>query len=117
MSDKPTVGSILADVKLLVNVPTDYDSFDRELIMHINAILGTLHQIGVGPKVPLSITDETTTWDSFLEGKVNLNSVKTYLGLKLGLIFDPPPNSYGIEAVKELCTEFESRLQMAEETP
>lgn len=114
---EPPKGSILRTVKRLVNVELDYDAFDEELILHINSVFGNLHQIGVGPETPYSIVDDKNLWTEFISGEENINSVKTYMGLKVRLIFDPPSTSFGIEAMKKNAEEFEWRLQIASEKP
>lgn len=115
---EPPAGSILRTVKRLVNVELDYDAFDEELFLHINSIFATLHQLGVGPKESaFYIENDQATWDQFISGKDNINSVKTYMGIKVRLLFDPPSTSFGIEAMKTQAQEFEWRLLVASEPP
>lgn len=109
--------SILNSIKKALGVGTDYDPFDAELIMHINSVFATLHQIGCGPQTPFFITSADDVWSSFTSEKNTAQSVKTYVYAKVKLIFDPPPNSFGIKAFEDICKEFEWRLNVQGETP
>lgn len=112
-----TRDSILKSVKNAISVGTDYDPFDEELIMYINGIFSTLHQVGVGPIEPYSIEGEENLWSEFIGDNKAIESVKVYIKSKVKLIFDPPPNSFGITALEKVCSEFEWRLQVQGETP
>lgn len=41
--------SILTSVKKALGPEEDYEHFDPEIIMHINSVLATLTELGVGP--------------------------------------------------------------------
>lgn len=110
--------SILLSVKKLVGIQPDCDSFDADIIMHINTAFLTLNQLGVGPAKGFSITDESTKWLEYMpEDNSNFEAVKTYIGAKVRLIFDPPTSSVVAEALKETVKEFEFRLNVEAETP
>lgn len=102
--------SILNTVKQALGVGTDYDPFDPELIMYINGVFSTLHQLGVGPSEPYSIESSENKWDEFMESNKGIESVKTYVYAKVRLIFDPPTTSYGIKSFEDICKELEWRL-------
>lgn len=104
--------SILKDVKKMCNVPEWDDGFDQELIIHINTALMTLAQLGVGPPGGLFITNEENTWSELVEGSIELEGVKTYVGLKVRLIFDPPTSSFVLESYKNIIAELEWRLNV-----
>lgn len=106
--------SILTSVKKLLGIPDEYTHFDPDLIMHINSVFMILNQMGIGPKRPLSIEDDTTSWNEFIENKDYLDGVKTLVAMKVRLIFDPPQSSAHIEAIKNTVTELEWRLYTAE---
>lgn len=102
--------SILTSVKAMVGgISEDCTDFDPELIMHINSVFSILNQLGVGPEEGFSISDDTTTWGEYLGDNKHLADVKTYIGLKVKMIFDPPQGSY-LEAMKEFIKELESRI-------
>lgn len=103
--------SILNSVKKMLGITDEYTHFDQDLIMHINSVFVILNQLGVGPKSVYSITDATNTWDEFItEDKINM--VKSYVYLKVRLLFDPPTGSVQ-EAIKSQIAEFEWRLNVA----
>lgn len=107
--------SILTSVKKILGIQEDYTHFDADIIMHINAVFATLHQLGVGPKEPFVIFDNSAVWSDFIEDKMELQMVKTYMGLKVRLVFDPPQNTATAEAYKSMCEEYEWRLNAADD--
>ena len=102
--------SILTSVKKLLGLTKEYTAFDPDLIMHINSVLMILRQMGVGPAEGFSISDATATWTEFCEGRADLEAVKSYVALKVRLLFDPPQSSSTMEATKNLIGELEWRL-------
>lgn len=107
--------SILGDVKKLCNVPEWDDGFDTELIIHINTALMTLAQLGVGPPGGLFIQGPEETWASLVEGDTEIEGVKTYVGLKVKMVFDPPTSSFVLESYKQTVQELEWRLNVDRE--
>lgn len=107
--------SILTSVKKLLGIDEDYKQFDTDIIIHINTVFMALTQIGVGPSEGFSITDEYSTWEDFIGDKTYLNSVKSYMYLRVKLLFDPPLSSAAMDSLKKLADEFEWRLQVAAE--
>lgn len=108
--------SILTSIKKLLGIAEEYEHFDADLIMHINSVFLNLTQLGVGPSEGFSITDEDSTWDEFLPAGKNLEAVKSYMYLKVRLLFDPPLNSAIIESMNRQISEFEWRLNVAVDT-
>lgn len=102
--------SILKNTKKILGIGEDYTAFDVDVLTHINSAFSTLNQLGLGPVDGFSVEDETTTWDTFLADDPKLNSVKTYVYLRVRLIFDPPATSYAIDSFKEQIKELEWRL-------
>lgn len=102
--------SILDSIKRILGMPPDYDAFDTDLVIHINSVFGILAQLGVGPENGFSISDNTTLWRSYLLNSKNLEMVKSYIALKVRLIFDPPTVGAVMDALKEQIREFEWRL-------
>jgi len=105
--------SILDSVKKAIGFDTSYTAFDIDLIMHINSTLSTLNQLGVGPADGFMISDSVATWTNYVGVTPKLNSVKTYVYLKVRILFDPPATSFGIAAMEKCATELEWRLQVA----
>lgn len=105
--------SILTSVKKMLGIEEDYEHFDPDIIMHINAVLMILNQIGLGPKEGLIINDKTTPWSSLIPNEQELGCVRTYVYLKVKLIFDPPLSSSGIEAINKYISELEWRINIS----
>lgn len=104
--------SILKTTKKMVGIDADYDAFDLDIITHINSVFTTLHQLGIGPENGFMIQDEATTWDAFLGESPLLNSVKTYVYLRVRLLFDPPSTSFLIASQEKQIQELEWRLNV-----
>lgn len=102
--------SILQSVKKKLGILPDYRHFDEEIIMDINSAFFILNQLGVGPDEPFTIEDETSEWDDFMEtGKIEL--VKSYIPLRVRLLFDPPTTAYLEDSINKQISEFEFRMQ------
>lgn len=102
--------SILISIKKMLGIAADYTAFDTDIIIHINSVFTILNQLGVCDSKHFSITDETEVWEDFLEDSENLNLVKSYIYLKVKLIFDPPQSGVLHEAMERQIKEFEWRL-------
>jgi hypothetical protein len=107
--------SILTSTKKVLGIAEDYEAFDLDILMHINSVFSILHQLGVGLEDSFMIEDATPTWDDFLDGDDRLNMVKTYVYLRVRLLFDPPTTSYLIESTKKQYEEMEWRLNVVRE--
>jgi hypothetical protein len=107
--------SILDNTKKILGMDATYTVFDTDIILHINSALSILNQLGIGPQLGFAIQDNTATWDQILGNDPSLNSVKTYVYLRVRLWFDPPATSYAIEAMKEQIRELEWRLNVRRE--
>lgn len=109
--------SILTSIKKLLGITEEYENFDQDIIMHINSAFMILNQLGVGPKSGFSINDKSSTWNEFIPESSNLEAVKTYVHLKVKLMFDPPLSSTVIEAIKSQINELEWRLNVSVDPP
>lgn len=107
--------SILDSVKSVCSLTPNYTPFDALLIIHINSVFMALNQLGIGPDAGFMIEDNSTTWDAFVGTDTNLNSVKTYMGLRVRMLFDPPQTSFVIDAMNKQIAEFEWRLNVKRE--
>ena len=105
--------SILISIKKMLGITEDYTHFDNDIIMHINSVLMVLTQLGVGPEEGFMIEDDSNTWDEFIGESTQLQAVKSYVYLKVKLLFDPPLSSSVIESINRMITEFEWRLNIA----
>jgi hypothetical protein len=107
--------SILTSIKKLLGITEEYEHFDADIIMHINSVFLNLTQIGVGPEEGFFIEDATAEWMDFIEDSIQLQAVKSYMYLKVKLLFDPPLSSAVVEAMNRQISEFEWRLLVAAE--
>jgi len=106
--------SILISVKKVLGIGPEDTAFDEDVIMHVNSAFSTLHQLGHGPDMGFHIEDETAEWDDF-SGDPLANSIKTYVCLKVRLVFDPPSTSFVLNALEKQITEHEVRLNWVRE--
>lgn len=108
--------SILTSIKKLLGITEEYTHFDTDIILHINSVFMILNQLGIGPVNGFSISDKSATWDDFLPAdNKNFEAVKTYIHLKVKLIFDPPLSSAVMESMKQMISELEWRLNVEAE--
>lgn len=105
--------SILTSVKKMLGITEDYEHFDADLIMHINSVFMILTQLGVGPSEGFSIEDDSAIWDDFISTGSNLEAVKSYVYLKVKLLFDPPLSSAVMESMNRMISELEWRLNVS----
>ena len=108
--------SILDSTKKVLNLDADYTSFDQDIIMHINAAFSTLNQLGVGPQSGFMIEDNEAVWFDFLAGDLRLNNVKTYVYLRVRMLFDPPTIGYLVDAMQKQIDELEWRINVQRES-
>lgn len=104
--------SILVSIKKMLGIDADYKQFDSDIIMHINSVLYVLTQMGVGPPNGFKIEGEYETWTDFISSSPKLESVKSYIYLKVKMMFDPPLNSAVIESMKQMINELEWRISV-----
>lgn len=114
-------GSILQTTKTSLGLAVDYTPFDAELIVHINSVLATLTQLGIGPSGGMSITGYSETWDAFmlrtdeLVADPRLNAVKSYMYLRVRMLFDPPSVGYVVTAMEKQIEQLEWRIMVAQD--
>ena len=107
-------GPILSSIKELLGISYEDESFDFEILMHINATLAILFQIGVEEAGDTPVIDLTTTWRELFGDRTDLEMVKTYIYFKVKSMFDPPTNSAGLESLNRIMKEFEWRINNLE---
>lgn len=110
--------SILTTIKKMLGPSAEYEHFDPDIIFHINSVLADLTQLGVGPSEGFRIEDDTSTWVDFLQDSVatKFEAVKSYMYLRVKLLFDPPASATVVQAMKEDILKWEWRLNVAAET-
>ena len=109
--------SILTSIKKLLGITEDYKHFDSDIIMHINSVLSVLNQLGVGPSKGFAIKDDSEVWTDFVseEELLKLEAIKSYVYLKVKLLFDPPLAAAAIESTNKLISELEWRINVGAE--
>ena len=103
--------SILVTIKKMLGLDSNYTVCDTDIIVFINSAMMTLQQIGVGPVNGLAVTGITETWSDFLPSDTMIEGVKTYIYLNVKMAFDPPANSFVMDAMKQQKEELEWRLR------
>jgi len=101
----------------MLGIEGAYTHFDSNIVMHINTTFLSLQQIGVGPVEGFSIADATAKWSDFIGDNKLLEAVKSYMYVKVKLLFDPPNTSFVLDALERLATQLEWRLNIQVDTP
>ena len=106
-----TLGDIITDIKQMLGASIYDDSFDVNIVIAINSALAVLSDIGISEadNVCLEIGD-TATWDELLQGRTDIEYIKSYIYLKVKMLFDPPSSSALLDAYNRQIAEFEWRL-------
>lgn len=112
MTDVAITDSILLSVKKLLGADPDYDVFDPDIIMCINSAFGTLQQLGVGPIDGFRIDGPEDMWNTYTTNGNFIDEVKTYVYMRVKLMFDPPSSSFVLDSYKEQIKELEWRLSV-----
>lgn len=107
--------SILGTITHMIGPSDDYDYFNTDLIVHINAAFSRLCQLGVGPEVPFHISSDTDQWQDFIFNEGHMEDVKQYIYLKVKLAFDPPANSFLTDCIEKQIEQLEWLLNSVAE--
>ena len=105
--------SILTSVKKVLGIPSDYEHFDRDILLHLNTVMSILNQLGVGPEEGFIVENDSTLWSDLFDGDIDTNKmmyVKSYVCLRVRLLFDPPTSSGAIDAMERQMRELEWRI-------
>jgi len=108
-------GSILDDTKKLLGLDSSYTAFDTDVIVHINTVLSIISQLGLGSDGGMSIVDNTVTWTNLFGSDPTLNYIKSYVFMRVKMMFDPPQTSFAIEAYNNQIKELEWRINVNRE--
>lgn len=106
--------NILQSIKKMLGIVEDFDAFDTDIIIHTNTVFMILNQLGIGPTEGFKIETGDEEWSDFLEDNTLLEDVKTFMYLKIRLLFDPPLNSSIQSSMERLVSELEFRLNIKE---
>lgn len=104
--------NILDSIKKLLGIEKEYNHFDDELVIFINAAFSSLLQIGVGLDKGFMITDKSETWFDLFGDTTDIESIKLYTYFKVRIGFDPPTNAFVIDAMERQMKEIEWRTNV-----
>ena len=107
--------SILLSTKEMLGPSAEDPHFEPEIITHINTVFMDLNQMGVGPEDGFIIEDETTVWTDYIPNVKKLAAVKTYMYLRVRLLFDPPASATIVETINREIGRYEWRITHAVE--
>lgn len=102
--------SILKTIRGMLGPSEDYEYFDSQIIVHINAAFSRLCRLGVGPDIPFKIHGTEETWSDFISDG-HQEEVIEYIFLKVKTVFDTSTiNSSVLSAYNERIKELEWEL-------
>jgi hypothetical protein len=96
-----------------LGIAEDYEQFDVDIIMHINSVFAILTQLGVGPTEGFYIEDDGPEWSDYLEDNRLIETVRSYMYMKVRLMFDPPTSSAVMDSMNRMISELEWRINVA----
>jgi hypothetical protein len=109
--------SILTSIKKMLGIAEEYTQFDEDIIIYINSVFTTLMQLGVGPSTGFYIENDTAEWTDFVPDLTKIQAVKTYVFLKVKLLFDPASiGSSTLASYERQIQELEWRLNVIAES-
>lgn len=103
---------ILPSIKKVLGISPDIAAFDTDITMHINTVLANLVQMGIGPSTGYAVTSSENKWSDFItyEQPLLLQNVKSYVYIKVKMLFDPPSATSVIDAMNNQAKEIEYRM-------
>lgn len=107
--------TILNDIKKYIGIDESYTVFDDVLISHINTIIFILRQMGVGPQDGFLVTSDET-WEDYIPGIAKIPAVRTYIQIRVKLLFENLSNSALIESLNNSMNELAWRLNVEVDT-
>jgi len=107
--------SILTSTKKILGVSPDYTAFDLDILTHINAAFAVVNQLGIGPDGSFTIEDDSADWEDIGLPADQTNLLRTYIFLKVRILFDPPATGFLVDATNKQIAEYEYRLSYLRE--
>lgn len=111
---------ILSSIKKLLGLNDGVTVFDTDIVIHINTVFANLTQMGVGPQdnegknIGFRISTGNEVWGDFTDNDILIENVKSYVYIKVKMVFDPPTSSALIDAYNAQAKELEWRLYTQE---
>ena len=103
--------TILNTIKKLLGIQQEYEYFDEDIMIHIKTAFASLNQLGVGPAEGFYMDDKTALWDDYITS-INMQMIKSYIYLKVRILFDPPTSSVLMDSMNRSIAELEWRLYL-----
>ena len=103
--------SILTSTKKILGIDAGYTVFDAD----ITTAFSVLTQLGVGPIGGFFVEDDVAEWSDFVDDFIKQNLIKSYVFLKVRMLFDPPATSFLIAAYEKQIAEYEARILIQRE--
>lgn len=107
--------SVLKSVKKVLGLGADYTAFDQDIMLHINGAIVVAKQLGVPVPAGFQVDADSVNWEDLDLTDDELGLIKTFLYLKVRLLFDPPATSFAISAAENQLKEYEWRLNAIHE--
>lgn len=104
--------NVVDSIKQMIGISPEDTSFDMNIIMCINSALAVMSDIGIEEVDDIVLTDNSMTWDDLLGGRTDIEYAKSYIALKVKLLFDPPSSSAAMDAINKQIAEYEWRLSI-----
>ena len=82
-----------------------------------NSVVSTLRQLGLSIPADFYVENDVQTWQNLLGEFRDLDLVKSYMAMKVRLMFDPPSSSFGLASMTEMVTELEWRINVLTDQP
>lgn len=109
--------SVLLSTKKVLNIPHGVDAFDLDVLMHINTAFSVLSELGVFDEAGVTVEPDTT-WEELQEDQELTNPLtiamiqmlRTYVFLRVRMLFDPPTTSFLLDATQNQLKELEWRI-------
>lgn len=108
--------SILTSIKKALGLDESYTAFDQDIIMHINTVFSDMEQLGIGPPNGFAIEDKDAVWGDFIsEDNARYNRLRTYMYLRIKLLFDSDSQRWSLSAIEAQIAELAWRLSVDRE--
>lgn len=108
--------SVLTSIKKLLGITEEDTSFDVDILIHIGSVFFILEQLGANVAHIIE-WDKSITWSSVIPNIELIEIVKSFVYLRVKLLFDPPASSSLVESINRMSNEFEWRISVAVDPP
>lgn len=100
--------TVLADVRKILGGEMVPNNFDPQIIIHINTVLAISDQLS--DMLVKKVVDKDTVWEDIIPNIEENEAIKSYVGLKVKKMFDPPTSSVLMASLDENIKELEWRI-------